>query len=220
MLISRRAMLGGSALIAAGTLPTGTWAQERKKLTPAQARARLAEGNRKHAAGEPEPAALRRAPDQEPYATIVCCSDSRASPELIFQAGSGELFVVRNAGNTAATTQSLGTIEYSVWKIEVPLIVVLGHSQCGAVEAAAAVVQSNATFPGSIGPLVEPVLPAAIATRGRPVDDSIRENVVRVRNRLRSPEQPILYPAIRAGELEVIGAIYNLDSGRVEWLAD
>lgn len=220
MRISRRTMLGGSALLTAGMLPLKALAEEDKKLTPEQALAKLVEGNRKFAAGEPGPAASKDVPDQEPYATILCCSDSRAPPELIFHASAGELFVVRNAGNTAATTQSLGTVEYGVWKIKVPLLVVLGHSQCGAVEGAAAVVSSNATFPGSIGPLVEPILPAAIAKRGHPVDDVIRENVIRVRDRLRSPEQPILYPAIQARKLLVVGGIYNLASGRVEWLTD
>ena len=93
---------------------------------------------------------------QAPWATIVGCSDSRVPPELLFGGlGLGELFVARNAGNLADTA-TVGTLEYGAAVLGSPLIVVLGHSSCGAVKAACEVVTSNATFPGSIGPMIDP----------------------------------------------------------------
>ncbi|MEI9928699.1 MAG: carbonic anhydrase [Sphingomonas sp.] len=139
---------------------------------------------------------------------------------MIFEQGLGELFVVRNAGNTAATTQSLGSVEYSVAKVGVPLILVLGHSRCGAVDAATSIVKDNTEFPGSIEAMVEPILPAALAVRGRPgdaVENGVYENVRRVAARLRSPEQPILYPPQRAGKLKVVGGVYDLVTGVVDF---
>ena len=228
MHITRRSLIHGTAGLALSSLlPLRAWADDEHgtKLTPDQALANLIEGNRKFAAGEPRaPFDIARLKDlakaQEPWATIVCCSDSRVPPELIFRTGFGELFVVRNAGNTAASTQSLGSIEYSVAPVKVPLIVVLGHSDCGAVKAATAVVESNATFNGSIGSMVEPIIPAALAVRGRPgvpLDNGILENVRRVTARLRSPEQPILYPPQLSGKLQVWGAVYDIASGMVHY---
>ena len=226
--ITRRSLINGTAGLAlSAMLPLRARADERgADVTAEAALAALIEGNRKFAAGEAAPAADaarlgKPAADQEPWATIVCCSDSRVPPELIFQAGYGELFVVRNAGNTAASSQSLGSIEYSVATPKVPLIIVLGHSDCGAVKAATSIVENNTLYPGSIGPMVEPILPAALAVRGRPgipLDNGILENIRRVTGHLRSPEQPILYPPQRAGTLQVWGAIYDINSGLVHYI--
>jgi carbonic anhydrase len=226
--ITRRSLIyGTTGLALSALLPLRARADDHAPdVTAEAALAALIEGNRKFAAGEAVPALdaarLKKPPaEQEPYATIVCCSDSRVPPELIFQAGYGELFVVRNAGNTAASSQSLGSIEYSVLTPKVPLIIVLGHSDCGAVKAATSVVQNNSIYPGSIGPMVEPILPAALAVRGRPgipLDNGIVENIHRVTGHLRSPEQPILYPPQRAGTLRVLGAIYDINSGLVHYI--
>lgn len=216
MQVSRRAMLGGSALLASGMLPWEVFAQESEQPTPAEALTRLTEGNRKFAAGEPPSAAaaLEAAPGQQPWVTMVCCSDSRVPPELIYGQGPGKMFVVRNAGNTIASAQSMGSIEYSVLVLKVPLIIVLGHYKCGAVEAATDIIQKNAIFPGSINALVEPIVPPALAMRHmpKPIDSAIEENVIRVRNRLRSPEQPILYPPYRDKKLNILGAVYDIDT--------
>ena len=230
MIVSRRTILQVSALLGTASMfPLRAWADDHgTHVTPAEALAKLTEGNRKFVAGEAPPVLDKAhlaslAGGQEPFATIVSCSDSRVPPELIFEVGPGDLFVVRNAGNTASTVQSMGSIEYSVFKLKVPLILVLGHSKCGAVDAATAIVQSNATFPGSIGPMVEPILPAALAVRGHPgvpLDNGIVENVIRVRDRLRSPEQPILYPALRSGALMIVGAVYDIESRRVVFLPE
>lgn len=223
MRISRRTMLGGSVLLAGGMFPWQQVAgQESEPPTPAEALARLTEGNRKFAAHEPPSAAAAReaAPGQQPWVTMVCCSDSRVPPELIYGQGPGKMFIVRNAGNTIASAQSMGSIEYSVLVLKVPLIVVLGHYRCGAVEAATDIVQKNTIFPGSINALVEPIVPAALAMRHKPkpIERAIEENVIRVRDRLRSPEQPILYPPYRDKKLIIVGAVFDIDTGKVHLL--
>jgi carbonic anhydrase len=116
---------------------------------------------------------------QTPWATIVSCSDSRVPPELVFGGlGVGELFVARNAGNMVDTA-TMGTIEYGSAVLGAPLIVVLGHERCGAVVAACEVVTKKATFPGSIGPMVKAIVPAAMAVKSQPgdfVDNAVRES--------------------------------------------
>lgn len=223
--ISRRSLIQGSAGLAlSAMLPLRAWADTSdSEYTTDQALAMLVEGNRKFAAGAGAPAFNvsglgKLAKGQTPWATIVCCSDSRVPPELIFRTGFGELFVVRNAGNTTASAQSLGSVEYSVASFKVPLIIVLGHSDCGAVIAAKGVIDENKVYPGSIGPMVDPILPAANALRGQPVDRAIVENVRRVTARLRSPEQPILYPPQRDHLLAVIGAVYDIGTGTVRFV--
>ena len=140
-------------------------------------------------------------------------------PELLFGRGLGELFIIRNAGNTVDTV-ALGSIEYAVAELNVPLVVVMGHESCGAVGAAAKVVTENATFPGSIGPMVEPIIPAVLKARGQPgdlIENSVRENVRRVVGTLRDQTDPIMLEPQRAGRLKVVGAYYHLDTGRVEF---
>ncbi|HSF46884.1 MAG TPA: carbonic anhydrase, partial [Burkholderiales bacterium] len=156
---------------------------------------------------------------------LVGCSDSRVSPELLFDTGLGELFIVRNAGNTVDTV-ALGSIQYGVAVLGVPLILVLGHERCGAVEAALAVVEKSATFPGSIGQMVEPIVPAVLKaktagkTKGEDLlDECVRENVRRVVTRLRTSE-PLLIEPLRAGKLKVVGARYDLDDGKVDFFLE
>lgn len=225
---------GGLALGAAGMLPLSALASDSKKtdLTPAQALAVLKEGNEKFLTDSPVRAAIGRerrlelARGQTPMAILVCCSDSRVSPELLFGRGLGELFIVRNAGNVVDTA-AMGSIEYGVAVLGVPLIVVLGHERCGAVDAAVNVVQKGATYPGSIGQMVEPVIPAVLRAKAqfdaRPageqadlLDMAVKENVLRVVNRLRSSEAMLLEP-LRKKTLMIIGARYDLDDGNVEF---
>lgn len=226
--MSRRSLMRGTGMLAlAGIVPARALADETATHVSAdEALAMLRAGNRAFVAGNarayPFDDKRRReiARGQTPFAAIVCCSDSRAGPEQIFQAGLGELFVIRNAGNTTASAQSLGSVEYSVAKVHVPLLVVLGHSKCGAVDAANAIVAGNARFPGSIEAMVEPIVPAALAMRGAPgdpIENSVRENVRRVVARLRSPDQPLLYPPQREGKLRVVGAEYDLETGVVDF---
>ncbi len=107
---------------------------------------------------------------QAPWATIVACADSRVPPELIFGGhGVGELFVARDAGNLV-DVGTLGTIEYGAAVLGSPLVVVLAHTACGAVKAACDIVTKNATYPGVIGRMIEPIVPAALAVRNEPGD--------------------------------------------------
>src|SRR5919199_2071207 len=175
--LSRRSFLScaccASLGIAAGlgTLTSAYAAGKKTDLTADQALALLKEGNQKFLAESPVQAAQSRerrleiASGQTPFAVFVACSDSRVPPELLFSRGLGELFVVRNAGNTIDIA-ALGSVEYGVGVLGCPLVVVLGHENCGAVAAALEVVQRNATFPGVIGEMVQPIIPAVLASRG------------------------------------------------------
>jgi carbonic anhydrase len=157
---------------------------------------------------------------QAPWATIVACSDSRVPPELLFGGlGLGELFVARNAGNMVDTA-TMGTIEYGAEHLGTPLVVVLGHQRCGAVEAACAVVEQHAKFPGSIGPMVEAIVPAAKAVHGRPgdfVDNTVRESAKRTAAKVASKSQ-IVAQLVKTGKVKVVAARYDLDRGSVEFL--
>lgn len=226
----------GSAALGA-TMLTGTAgaATGRKtRLTPAQALAALKEGNEKFIVESPRGAQGRErrleiAHGQSPMAVLVSCSDSRVPPELIFHRGLGELFIVRNAGNTVDTVAQ-GSIEYAVAELGVPLIVVMGHERCGAVDAALSMVETNATFPGSIGDMIEPIVPAVLrararlAAKGQPARSellhaAVYENVMSVVRSLRSSQALLLEP-LRARKLMVVGARYDLDDGRVEFFEE
>jgi carbonic anhydrase len=171
---------------------------------------------------------LEIAQGQTPFAVLVSCSDSRVPPELLFGRGLGELFIVRNAGNTVDTV-ALGSIEYAVAQLGVPLVLVLGHERCGAVDAALSVVEKNATFPGSIGQMIEPIIPAALqaknaaptnADREQVLDMAVRENVKRTVTRLRSASEPILMDPLKGGKLKIVGARYDLDDGGVDFFME
>lgn len=195
-------------------------------LTPGQALAMLKRGNREFLAGRvatSDPDGRRRleiARSQYPIAVLVSCSDSRVPPELLFGRGLGELFIIRNAGNTLDTV-AMGSLEYAVAELNVPLVVVMGHERCGAVAAAVSVVQEGATFPGSIGQMVEPIIPAVLDARRRNppdlLDASVRANVSRTVGRLRQFSEPMILDRLRQGKLRVLGARYDLDDGNVDF---
>ena len=197
-------------------------------MTPAQALAKLKQGHEdflndkptlKTARDSDRRLAIARA--QVPFAVLVGCSDSRVPPELLFDTGLGELFIVRNAGNTIDTV-AMGSIQYAVQVLNVPLILVLGHERCGAVDAAVSVVEKNTVFPGSIGQMVEPIIPAVLKAKAMGaagdelLDGAVRENVRRTVERLRTGE-PTLADPIKAGKLMVVGARYDLDDGKVDF---
>lgn len=228
----RRVGAVGAAL-ASSAFPPGSYAAplNTTNLTAEQALQVLKEGNARFMADKPEPVIqgkdrrLALARSQTPMAVLVSCSDSRVPPELLFGRGLGELFIVRNAGNTVDTV-ALGSIEYAVAKLGVPLVVVMGHERCGAVEAAVSVVENQTRFPGSIGPMVEPIIPAVLIAKARLankkyttdtlLDASIRENVRQVVARLQESE-PILIEPLRSKKLMIVGARYDLDDGNVEF---
>jgi carbonic anhydrase len=192
-----------------------------------EALVRLMAANRRFASGTPtndgRDARRRETTStvQAPLAVVLACADSRLSPEIIFDQGIGDLFVVRVAGNTAAAPEIQGSIEYGVAELHARLVVVLGHEACGAVKAALAAVTDGATYPGQIGSLVEPIVPAVQRTADRPVAGQLPAAVVEnVRAQLAVLRQlgPILSPAIDDGSVLLVGATYALASGEVTLL--
>ena len=163
---------------------------------------------------------LEIAKGQTPFCILISCSDSRVPPELLFGRGLGELFIVRNAGNTVDTT-ALGSIEYGVSQLDVPLVVVMGHEKCGAVAAAVSVVEDGTVFPGAIGQMIEPIIPAVLTAKGKKskdlLEDSVKSNIQRTVARLRSASEPALMNPIKAGTVKVVGAYYSLENGKVDF---
>ncbi len=194
-------------------------------LAPDEALALLEEGNNAFLSGRlphPDLSADRRlelAQGQSPFVAYVTCSDSRVPPELLFGRGLGELFIIRNAGNTLNAV-ALGSVEYAVAELRVPLVVVMGHESCGAVKAAMSVVSENARFPGAIGQMVEPIIPAVLEARdaeGDPTEAAVRQNVRRQVSHLREGADPLMLEPQAAGTLKVVGAYYDFDEGRVDF---
>lgn len=190
---------------------------------------RLMEGNRRFVKGEPSHPG--RKPDdfaplaegQRPVAAIVGCADSRVPPEILFDQGIGDLFVVRVAGNVVegAGPSVKGSVEYAAVELGVPLIVVLGHSQCGAVKAALAHIEAHDALPGAIKDLVALISPAVARIKDMPgnqLANAITENVRLGVQRLKTL-QPILAPRVAQGTLKVVGATYELRDGSVTLLS-
>jgi carbonic anhydrase len=157
---------------------------------------------------------------QAPDAIILTCSDSRVPPELIFDKGLGDLFVIRVAGNVTGPGV-IGTIEYGVDHLKIPLLVVLGHTDCGAVTA----VVNGMEADGHLRTLAERIAPAVQTTRdaypesGREelISRAVRENLwLQIENLFR--DSPTVSRAAAEGRLQVWGAVYDLDSGAVDWL--
>jgi carbonic anhydrase len=154
---------------------------------------------------------------QHPHAEILSCSDSRVPPEVIFDQGLGDLFIVRVAGNVASDTE-LGSLEYGAEHLHVPLLVVLGHQHCGAVTAAV----DGGGAEGHIAALINLLRPAVEKTRGLPgdpVENAVKANVEMVAKQLRT-STPVLAELVAQGKLRVVGALYSLDTGKVTWLPD
>ncbi len=157
---------------------------------------------------------------QHPFAAIVSCADSRVPAELVFDRGIGDLFVVRVAGNVCGATE-IGSVEYAVKHLGAPLVVVMGHTQCGAVAAAA----EGGAAPGSLPAIVDLIRPAVARARSDHPDlkqeallaSAIRENVWQGVTDLLT-KSPILREAVASGKVQVVGALYSIESGRVEWL--
>jgi carbonic anhydrase len=192
---------------------------------------RLEEGNRRYAGAKAsgprrgKEQRLRVSMAQLPFAVVVGCADSRVPPEILFDQGLGDLFVVRAAGHVVDAA-ALGSIEYAVEHLGSRLVVVLGHERCGAVDAAC----KGGHAGGHVAALVEAIAPAVdVAKRRRAargekggrgaglLEDAVRANVELTVDRLKGA-WPVLGPEIRAGRLSVAGAIYDLETGLVEFL--
>lgn len=202
--------------------------EELPQLTPDEALELLKEGNRRFlddTTYEPTMDRMRRlelAAAQRPFAAYLSCSDSRVPPELLFERGLGELFIIRNAGNTLCTT-ALGSLEFAVTNLNVPLIVVMGHEACGALNAAVSLARGKASFSGNISKVLQSLLPAVLETdpwADHIVDAAAISNVRRVVRELREEASPALLEPQRKGALKVVGAFYHLDSGKVDFLED
>ena len=228
-LISRRNLMlrAGAGMLAASIAPVllqaqAANAQELSEITPDAALKKLMQGNQRYIQQKrtfPDQARSRVvevANGQHPFATILACSDSRVTPEIIFDQGLGDLFDIRVAGNFLDDVV-LGNIEYAALELGVPLLVILGHERCGAVKAAL----DGKAVPGHISTLVAAIKPAVDTTKnllGDAWDNAVRANVKMNVKKLQS-SSPILAEAVKAGKLKVVGGRYDLDSGKVDIIA-
>lgn len=194
-------------------------------LAPDDALKRLREGNERYVEGEMRRHDFKREREalvggQNPYAAILSCADSRIAPEYAFDSSRGDLFVCRVAGNFASD-ETVASMEYAVAVLSTPLILVLGHEACGAVEATIKSIKEEKPLPGHMPSLVEAIAPAvkAVASHsGDTLSNAIRQNVFDNVAKLKSAT-PILSAAVNDGKLKVVGGIYRLQSGKVELLA-
>lgn len=186
----------------------------------------LRAGNSRFASGKPKAPrrdiarVLETAKGQQPFATVVSCADSRVPVEMLFDQGIGDLFVVRVAGNVCDTDE-IGSVEYAAGHLHTPLIVVLGHTSCGAVKA----VCEDAKVGGSIPALVENIAPAVARARraDRAGDDLVREAVTQnvwqsIGDLLAGSEE--VRELVTEGKATVVGAVYDISNGRVQFLGE
>lgn len=196
-----------------------------QEVTPDEALGRLKQGNTIFARGGANlmlPTLARVAElskGQKPFAVVIGCADSRTAPELIFDCNLGELFVIRVAGSTVSR-EGLGSIVYAVEHLGAPLIVVLGHTKCGAVGAAVDVATKHSELHGSLHEMVLPILPAVLeAEEKHPADlqdAAIRQNVRDIAGRLKVADG-VLAERLDEGRLKIVSACYDLATGVVSF---
>jgi carbonic anhydrase len=224
----------GIAALGAGTLGVGlprvAFAADPGKpppkpenvISPDAALERLIQGNARYVKGVTKRHDFKAQREalvggQNPYAAILSCADSRIAPEYAFDAARGDLFVVRVAGNFA-NDDVIASLEYGVAMLNVPLIMVLGHGSCGAVDATISSVEGHTELPGhlpSLAKAIAPAVKAAIPEAGSLLDNAIRENVL-LNVRTLSTASPILNKAVDDKKVRVVGGIYNLATGKVD----
>ena len=184
--------------------------------------AELKAGNQHHVTKRyihPHQTAARQkelASGQHPHAAILSCADSRVAPEIVFDQGLGDLFDVRVAGNVAGNSE-LASIEYAAEHLNVPLVVVMGHQRCGAVTAAVEGSEAHGHLP-SLLDAIRPAVERAGPLTGDRVENATRINVEMVVDQLRT-SQPVIAALVGKRELQIVGAVYSLDTGRVTWLS-
>jgi carbonic anhydrase len=222
MKVSGMAALG---LGLAACAPTVASVQEGPVSNADEALQRLADGNKRYAANKSidlNESASRRVElvkGQNPFATIFCCVDSRVPPELVFDRGLGDLFIVRTAGHVIDNAV-LGSLQYGVAELKIPVLMVMGHEKCGAVKATVEAVENNAKAEAEINWLVEGIRPAVEKVHGQAgdeLDNAVRANVELTVARLKGAA--ILGEAVQKGTLKIVGARYDLDTGMVEIIA-
>jgi carbonic anhydrase len=219
--------LAGAALFGSGFLARSRAAENdappkpQNVLSPDDALERLMHGNDRYVQGKmsahdyiSERPAL--ALGQNPFAGILGCADSRVGPEYAFDVGRGDVFVCRVAGNFA-DVDSIASFEYAVAVLGTPLILVVGHSECGAVDAAVKALKDGQEFPGHIPSLIEAIGPAVNSAQdqgGDLLDNAIKQNVILNVEKLKTSSE-ILSQATHDGKLKISGGVYSLDTGRV-----
>jgi carbonic anhydrase len=224
--LSRRDFLKASSLTAVSmALAACAPAQVNVESTVAnsdEALQRLLEGNQRYVANksidlnESQSRRAEVAKGQSPFATIFSCVDSRVPPELIFDRGLGDLFVIRTAGQVIDNAV-LGSLEFGVAELKIPLLMVIGHEKCGAVKATVEAVENNATAEAEINWLVDGIRPAVEAAKtqsGDLLDNAVKANVSLTVERLKGSS--ILSEAVENDDLKIAGARYDLDTGIVE----
>jgi carbonic anhydrase len=229
--VSRRRVIAGAAsLLAASALPLApAWADQpgsaeaaQNAIPPAEALDRLMQGNARYVAGECEcrdysVGRAARAEAQFPIAAILSCADSRVSPELLFDQNPGDIFVVRLAGNFL-DDDGFASLEYAVHFLSAPLVMVLGHTNCGAIAAAIKVVKERIELPGHLPELIKSIEPAVIAAHGKHPSDLLAaatEENVRLNVKRLIEDAPIMSDALAAKKIAVSGGIYDIATGKV-----
>lgn len=197
-----------------------TAAFSEQRLSSSEAIQKLLEGNQRYVLDElehPNRSVIRReaiSSRQTPFAIIVGCSDSRVSPEIIFDQGLGDLFIVRVAGNVIGSIE-LDSIEYAALCLDASVVLVLGHENCGAVSA---VVDHNTQFIKSIAKLIEPAVKIARQEDGNLLENAVKENVRLVISGLKKRKD--IKTLIKKNKIKVIGGYYNLNTGKVEMIEE
>lgn len=221
-------LAGGAALGLA--IPGGLSAappppRPQNAISPEAALERLIKGNGRYVSGDMKshdfiaerPALVA---GQNPFAGILSCADSRIAPEYTFDTGRGDLFVCRVAGNFA-NADTIASFEFGVAVLGVPLIVVLGHESCGAIDSTIKAVTQGVDFPGHIPSLVKALKPAVKAAQQQSpanlLTAATKQNVLLTVEKLKSAS-PILDKAIEQNRLRIVGGVYNLATGHINWL--
>jgi carbonic anhydrase len=227
----RQLMTGAAALVAASALPLVRAKAEDAIVTPQnvippdQALDRLMQGNARYAANEPNERDFshdraERATAQYPIAAVLSCADSRVSPELLFDQSPGDVFVVRLAGNFL-DDDGFASLEYAVKFLGAPLLMVLGHTNCGAIDAAIKVVKERIELPGHLPELIKSIEPAVIAAHARHPSDLLAaatEENVRLNMKRLKDNDPIMTEPLAAKKLAVAGGVYDIATGKVNLL--
>src|SRR5882757_8624652 len=233
--LSRRRFLGGVGGVAGAAALGGVGAAEALAArpgggkaphpkTPAEALKLLQAGNKRYRQGKLQlrdysPVGEKRASEQKPFAAIITCADSRISPELVFDIERGNIFVSRIAGNSI-DSGTLGSTEYAVGLLGVKIVVVLGHSDCGAIKAAIGAVTEGKTYPsskyGAIGDFVDLLVPTvkSLPADQRTLARCVPANAIAQAQDL-ARRGPIVAPAVAAGKIQIVAGVYNLANGAV-----
>jgi carbonic anhydrase len=202
--------------------PCWASAQKEKAVTPTESLQALKEGNARFVADkliQPDTSAKRRkelVKGQHPSAIILTCADSRVVPELIFNKGLGEMFVIRVAGNVVDSVPSiLGSLEYAVAEVKVPLVVVLGHEGCGAVKAAL----QGEELPGNLKQLIKSIHVGKDLPKDKTaaLDAAVKANALHQVQQL-TRQSTILKDFATSQRIRIVPAVYSLSTGEVTWL--